>query len=66
MMRVVCLVALLTAAAVLSAESFDSGEAPETQSKLDQTAYPEELAHDSATDEDFAQDTPTDGESKGR
>ena len=66
-MRVVSLLALLAVAAVLNAESLDSGESPETQSKLDETAYPEELAHDSTTDEDFAQDTSTDVETgKGR
>ena len=66
-MRVVSLLALLAVAAVLNAESLDSGESPETQSKLDETAYPEELAHDSTTDEDFAQDTFTDVETgKGR
>lgn len=66
-MRVVSLVPLLVVAAVLNAESLDSGESPETQSKLDETAYPDELAHDSASDEDFAKDTATDVEiGKGR
>ena len=66
-MRVVSVVALLVVAAVLNAESLDSRESPETKSKLDKTAYPEELAHDSASEEDFVQDTATDVETgKGR
>ena len=66
-MRAVSLAALLVVAAVLNAESLDSGESPETQSKLDETAYPEELAHDSASEGDFSKDTPSDVETgKGR